>query len=162
MLGPSLLVAPVFVPQQEETEYYLPTGRWTSFYHPDRVIVGPTWVKEKVALDDIPLWVRPDSVLVLGPPGAKKPDYDYSKQVEVRIYELTDGHQVSIDVPGGTGTVIAGVIRVRRESANVHISVQSGKIEIESATVFANGGKHTGRKTLAANGNNVILVEIST
>lgn len=66
MLGPSLLVAPVFVSADEETEYYLPAGRWTSFYNPQRVVQGPTWIKEKVALDDIPLWVRQGSVVLLG------------------------------------------------------------------------------------------------
>ena len=40
MLGPSLLVAPSFVPDTEITEYYLPAGRWTSFYHPQRVVQG--------------------------------------------------------------------------------------------------------------------------
>ncbi|KAJ3515567.1 hypothetical protein NLJ89_g1674 [Agrocybe chaxingu] len=44
MLGPNLLVAPVFVPLNEETEYYLPAGRWTSFFHPERTIDGPKWV----------------------------------------------------------------------------------------------------------------------
>lgn len=58
MLGPSLLVAPTFVAPSELTEYYLPSGKWTSFYRPERVVEGPVWVKEKIALDDIPLWVR--------------------------------------------------------------------------------------------------------
>lgn len=58
LLGPSLLVAPSFVSASELTEYYLPAGHWTSFFSPQRVVQGPTWIKEKVALDDIPLWVR--------------------------------------------------------------------------------------------------------
>jgi alpha-glucosidase (family GH31 glycosyl hydrolase) len=48
MLGPSLLVAPVFVDVEEESEYYLPAGRWTSFFHPDRTEQGPVWIKEIV------------------------------------------------------------------------------------------------------------------
>ena len=46
MLGPNLLVAPVFVPEGEESEYYLPPGRWTSFFHPTRTIEGPLRAKE--------------------------------------------------------------------------------------------------------------------
>ncbi len=53
-LGPSLLVAPVFVDDKEETEYYIPAGRWTSFFDSARAVDGPAWVKEKVALDEIP------------------------------------------------------------------------------------------------------------
>jgi alpha-glucosidase (family GH31 glycosyl hydrolase) len=50
MLGPSLLVAPVFVVAEEETEYYIPAGRWTSFFHPERTVQGPLWIKEIVRL----------------------------------------------------------------------------------------------------------------
>lgn len=48
MLGPSLLVAPVFVDVKEESEYYIPAGRWTSFFHPERTVQGPVWIKEVV------------------------------------------------------------------------------------------------------------------
>ena len=65
MLGPSLLVAPSFVPPSELTEYYLPLGKWTSFFSPGRMVQGPVWVKEKIAIDVIPLWVREGTGAVL-------------------------------------------------------------------------------------------------
>ena len=86
MLGPSLLVAPVFVPLGETSEYYLPQGRWTSFFHPERTLVGPTWVKEVVPIDEIPVWVRPGSVLCLGPSNMGRPDYNLSQDLEVQVY----------------------------------------------------------------------------
>lgn len=41
MLGSSVLVAPVFS-EDGEVEFYLPAGRWTSFWD-DTVVQGPVW-----------------------------------------------------------------------------------------------------------------------
>lgn len=111
MLGPSLLVVPVFVPEGEETEYYIPAGRWTSFFYPDRFVDGPRWIKEVVPIDDIPVWVRPGSVLCLGPPGIGRPDYDYSVQLEVQAYEVPRGQTVIADIPSGRADEIVGYVK---------------------------------------------------
>lgn len=139
MLGPSLLVAPVFVPESEETEYYLPKGKWTSFFNPQRVLQGPMWVKEKVALDDIPLWVRQDSVLLLGPEKTGKPDYEFNKGLEVRVYELTDEDSVRIHVPRGKGVDLVGEVVVRRQGKEVTVTTSGDTIEL-STIVFHHSG----------------------
>jgi len=112
-LGPSLLVAPVFVPLGEETEYYLPAGRWTHFFDSTRTIEGPKWVREHVALDDMPVWVRQNTVLILGPDGIGRPDYDYTKDLEVRFYDISK--ETVTTVPTGKGTAVAGAIRAWKE-----------------------------------------------
>ncbi|CAA7267659.1 unnamed protein product [Cyclocybe aegerita] len=132
MLGPNLLVAPVFVPLKEETEYYLPAGRWTSFFHPERTIDGPKWVREVVPLDEVPLWVRPGSVLVLGPPGIGRPDYDYTKDLEVRVYELEEGGVVKVDVPAGKGKVMAGKVVAERKTGEEGVQVKNEGVEVKS------------------------------
>ncbi|KAA1471237.1 alpha-glucosidase [Dentipellis sp. KUC8613] len=137
MLGPSLLVAPVFVPASEESEYYLPAGRWTSFFHPERTVVGPTWLSEVVPVDEIPVWVRPDSVLVLGPADTRRPDYELSKGIDVQLYEIADGHVSLTDVPSGEGNGIAGTVEVKRVGGDVTISVVKGVVEMATATVFS-------------------------
>lgn len=137
MLGPSLLVAPVFVPEGEESEYYLPAGKWTSFYDPKRVVSGPTWIKEIVAIDDIPVWVRQGSVLVLGPPGIGKPDYGLNVAVELRVYELHEGQVVQVDVPTGAGAEFAGEIRAKRKKGEIKISVSKGSVEISTVQLFS-------------------------
>lgn len=119
MLGPSLLVAPVFVPQEEEAEYYLPAGRWTSFWDSSRTIQGPVWVKERVALDDIPVWVRPGSALCLGPEKTGRPDYDFTSGVEVRLYQLQDGQTVSAAIPSQEGTKMAGTITATKRGDEI-------------------------------------------
>jgi alpha-glucosidase (family GH31 glycosyl hydrolase) len=137
MLGPSLLVAPVFVPEGEESEYYLPAGRWTSFFHPERVIQGPVWVKEVVPLDEVPVWVRGGSVLVLGPAGIGRPDYNLGQRVEVRAYELDEDQAVTVDVPAGEGLKITGTVTVQKKSGEV--LVEGASVDVAAITVFASG-----------------------
>jgi len=124
--GPNLLVVPIFVPVDEDAEYYLPAGRWTSFFHPERTVTGPKWVKERVPIDEIPVWVRPGSVLLLGPEGIGRPDYDYTQRLEVRAYGLEDGAKVTVDVPVGKGTDLAGQIKVQRVNGALSVEVDGG------------------------------------
>ncbi|KAF7789567.1 hypothetical protein EIP86_000513 [Pleurotus ostreatoroseus] len=139
MLGSSLLVAPVFVHEGEESEYYLPAGRWTSFFHPERTLVGPTWVKEVVPIDEIPVWVRPGSVLALGPAGTGRPDYAYAESVSLHAYELAEGQVVKVAVPVGKGREIAGVITVQMKENVVSAEVTDGKVALAELTVFTHG-----------------------
>ncbi|KAI0060882.1 hypothetical protein BV25DRAFT_1806732 [Artomyces pyxidatus] len=139
MLGPALLVAPVFVPEGEETEYYLPAGRWTSFFNPQRVVAGPVWVKEVVPLDEIPVWVRPGSVLVLGPAGMGRPDYALDSALDVQVYEIADGETVRADVPLGKGDAIAATLQAQREGDEVAVTIVAGSADVASVSVFVEG-----------------------
>ncbi|KAJ3726263.1 alpha-glucosidase [Lentinula raphanica] len=125
MMGPSLLVAPVFVPQEEETEYYIPAGRWTNFWDHNRTVEGPTWIKEQVALDQIPVWVRPGTLLLRGPPKTGRPDYDYGKDLRVELYDLAEG-QTTAKLPGGA------LIRADRTGGQIKLTIAEGKASIES------------------------------
>ncbi|KAF8232393.1 alpha-glucosidase [Tricholoma matsutake] len=136
MLGPSLLIAPVLVPNGEKAEYYIPVGRWTSFFHPERVVEGPTWIKDFVPIDEIPVWVRPGTILCLGPERTGRPDYQYNKDVEVRLYELADGQSLESNIPSGQGVAIAGRIRATREFGKITINALGKELEISSITVF--------------------------
>ena len=87
MMGDSLLVAPVFN-DESIAEYYLPDGNWTNFFT-GRKRKGGKWYTEKVGYLDIPLWVKENSAIALGNRD-DRPDYDYSKDNEIRVYELSD------------------------------------------------------------------------
>ena len=155
MLGPSLLVAPVFVPQGEELEYYIPAGRWTSFFHPERSIVGPVWVREVVPLDEIPVWVRPNTVLCLGPPGIGRPDYEFGKGLDVQVYELEDGRVSDMEIPKGIRKIIAGVVRVEGSGGEAKVSVQ-GDVDLRSVSLYTGGKAKTvevaqGERTVSLN-----------
>jgi len=125
MLGPSLLVAPVFVPQEEETEYYIPAGRWTNFWDHQRTVVGPKWIKERVGLDEVPVWVRPGTLLLRGPPKTGRPDYDYGKDLRVEIFDIAEG-ETCAKVPGGA------IIRADRKDGKVTVSIAEGNASIDS------------------------------
>jgi alpha-glucosidase (family GH31 glycosyl hydrolase) len=109
MFGESLLVAPVF--HASAATYYLPAGRWTCLWS-DKVLEGPRWVTERdYPLSSIPVFVKQNSVLLLGPSDIKVPDYEYSRvELEVRQYEVTD--DVVVQVPLGKGKAMAGEIKV--------------------------------------------------
>ena len=84
MLGESLLVAPVF-DESGGVEFYLPAGKWTSFWN-DEVVEGPKWVKETHKFDTLPLYVREGSILILGKEGEMRTTWDWTKDVEVKTF----------------------------------------------------------------------------
>ncbi|TFK72539.1 hypothetical protein BDN72DRAFT_763099 [Pluteus cervinus] len=157
LLGPSLLVAPVLTPLGEDTEYYIPAGRWTSFFNPQSTVTGPLWIKEQVPINEIPVWVRPGTVLCLGPPGIGRPDYDYSHNVNVQLYEIAESQVISTDVPLNGGANIAGTIHVRRDGDIIGVSIeraQGSNLKVSDITVFDASGH--GREIVEVVGGEVI------
>ncbi|KAL0071602.1 hypothetical protein AAF712_001459 [Marasmius tenuissimus] len=130
MFGPSLLVAPVFGPQEEETEYYIPKGVWTYYWDQGRTVEGPVWVKERVPLDEIPLWVRPGTVLVRGPSGLGRPDYDYAKDLHVDVFGLEDGQQVAVKIPSHEKGEHVATLTAERKGSKVSVKVTEGTANI--------------------------------
>jgi len=56
MLGPDLLVAPIFNASGEVT-FYLPKGKWRNYFT-DEVVEGGLWVTENHGFNSLPLYVR--------------------------------------------------------------------------------------------------------
>jgi alpha-D-xyloside xylohydrolase len=94
MLGDSLLVAPIFE-ESGEVVFYLPKGKWTSFFTGE-VKSGPAWVTEKHEFHTLPLYVRENTILVLGPEGERRTVYDYVENVEVRTYHVGAGAKANV------------------------------------------------------------------
>lgn len=129
MFGSSLLVAPVFCKDTEETQFYLPEGAWTSFWDRSDVIVGPKWVKRKVPYDEIPVFVKENTILALGPSGMGRPDYDYMSNLQVRVYGLKDdGMIASLNIPSGKGPESAALLTAKAEEGKLTIEVSDGKL----------------------------------
>ncbi|HEU4756386.1 MAG TPA: alpha-xylosidase, partial [Agromyces sp.] len=61
LLGPDLLVAPVFS-ASGDVEYYLPPGRWTNWFTRETV-EGGGWRRERHGFDTVPLWIRAGAVI---------------------------------------------------------------------------------------------------
>ncbi|MEU6387911.1 alpha-xylosidase [Streptomyces sp. NPDC046939] len=108
MLGPDLLVAPVFT-ADGDVEFYLPEGTWTHLLTGERV-EGPAWRRETHGYDSLPLYVRPGAVLPLGA-DEQRPDGDWTEGLTLLV--TPDAHDVTVTVPDRHGSQAASY-RVRR------------------------------------------------
>jgi alpha-D-xyloside xylohydrolase len=120
MLGPSLLVAPVFSPEST-VDYYLPPGRWTNFLSGD-VVDGGRWVRETHGYTSLPLMVRSNTVLPVGA-NERKPDYDFAEGVTFQIFQLQDGATATAAVPTVKGD-LAVTLTANRTGQEIHIQAK--------------------------------------
>jgi alpha-glucosidase (family GH31 glycosyl hydrolase) len=65
LLGPDLLVAPMFVPRGRRN-IYLPSGGWYDFWT-DRRFDGARWITYDAELERLPVFVRAGAVIPMGP-----------------------------------------------------------------------------------------------
>jgi alpha-D-xyloside xylohydrolase len=120
MLGDSLLVAPIFS-HDGGVRFYVPKGRWTNLLTSD-VIEGPRWVQEKHGFMSLPLLVRPNSVIPIGN-RTDKPDYDYSENITLNIYQLEDEKDIQVEIPLPDGN-IETIFGIKRDGNTIHIQRQ--------------------------------------
>jgi alpha-D-xyloside xylohydrolase len=134
LLGPDLLVAPVFT-ESGEVELYLPAGTWTSLLTGERV-TGGGWRRERHGFESLPLYVREGAVL---PMGARedRPDTDHLDGLTLRAF------------PGaaGTRTVRVGDATFTVETTDDAV-VASGpdgswSLQVGDAVAAAEGGTAT-------------------
>ncbi|MBB4910059.1 alpha-xylosidase [Actinophytocola algeriensis] len=111
MLGPDLLVAPVFR-EDGVVDYYVPDGSWTHYLTGEEV-TGPRWVRETHSADSVPLLVRPGAVLPVGAVD-DRPDYSYADGVTLHVFGLADGASVTTVVPTVSGDVACTFTTTRR------------------------------------------------
>ncbi|MDR0283394.1 MAG: alpha-xylosidase [Propionibacteriaceae bacterium] len=126
LLGPSLLVAPVFT-KEGTVEFYLPAGRWTSLLD-GTVAEGGRWVRETHDLASLPLYVREDTVLPLGA-AVDRPESDWADGVTLDLYELVDGHDSTTVIPAADAGVGASDVtfRVRRAGDVITVDTDSDR-----------------------------------
>jgi alpha-D-xyloside xylohydrolase len=65
MLGPDLLVAPMFEPSGSR-EIYLPAGGWFDYWT-DRRFDGARWITYEAELETLPLFARAGAIIPMGP-----------------------------------------------------------------------------------------------
>ncbi|MGW0335699.1 alpha-xylosidase [Streptomyces sp. NPDC003011] len=137
MLGPDLLVAPVFS-DEGEVSYYVPEGTWTHFVT-GKTLTGPRWVRERHGFLSVPLLVRPGAVIPVGAV-ADRPDYDHADGVTLRAYGLERGAQVSVRVGDVTFTVVREGDLVRASCGDPRapwgLAVDGREVRAEAGTGF--------------------------
>ena len=105
MLGESLLCAPVF-DESGIAEFYLPEGEWFDLLGEiDAPLTkGGRWLRRKCSYLEMPVYVKPDSVIVLGN-FTDDVCYDYLDHATVLLCGISDGNTVSCKLyrtEGGT------------------------------------------------------------
>lgn len=100
LLGGNLLVAPVLHPGGR-VSYYLPAGRWTTL-DGARTEDGPCWIEESVGVFELPVWVRPGTLLPRRATPAD-PDSDPLEDLLLTVYGLADGAIATCRVPNADG-----------------------------------------------------------
>ncbi|MHC3814429.1 alpha-xylosidase [Streptomyces sp. NBC_00341] len=120
MLGPDLLVAPVFT-EDGQVEYYVPEGTWTSLLTGETV-TGPVWRHETHGFDSLPVLVRPGAVLPWGAED-QRPDGDWLDGLTLRAYGPVAAADAVVTVPDLTGAV-AATFRVVRDGAALSVTAE--------------------------------------
>jgi len=119
MLGPDLLVAPVFS-TDGRVEVYLPEGTWTHLLSGERV-TGPRWRTERHGYDGLPLYVREGAVLPLAGDDSR-PDGDWlDAPVLLAHPPAAPGYTAEVTVPDTAG-LPAATFRVRREGGLLRVT----------------------------------------
>ncbi|KUL50851.1 MULTISPECIES: alpha-xylosidase [unclassified Streptomyces] len=120
MLGPDLLVAPVFS-AEGDVEFYLPEGTWTHLLTGERVR-GPGWRRETHGFDSLPLYVRPGALLPLGA-DERRPDGDWLAELMLLATPETapgSTYDVEVTVPDLRGRP-AATFRATRHGDSVNV-----------------------------------------
>jgi alpha-D-xyloside xylohydrolase len=159
MLGDSLLVAPVFS-HDGSVRYYVPQGRWTNLLNGD-VIEGPRWVREVYDFMSLPVLVRPNSVIPIGN-RTDRPDYDYSNDVTLQVYELENKNQIQVEIPT-LGGKIETMFSVLRKDDVINIQRQGSSkpwnVSLMGVTNVRNAEE---AEFLISNGSTLIRVDSQT
>ena len=101
MLGPNLLVAPVFTTEGEAT-FYVPLSehkseaKWRSWFDYGKTYEGGRWYTETHGFDTMPLLVRPGSVLPINPK-LSRADSDPLEGLEILVNAPLDSG-ISIEI----------------------------------------------------------------
>ncbi|MBQ7480550.1 MAG: alpha-xylosidase [Lachnospiraceae bacterium] len=110
MLGDALLVAPIFN-DKGTVSYYLPEGKWTHLLTGEKR-EGGRYYSDTYDYFSMPLYVGPDTILIRGNTD-NRPDYDYTDNITVHIYELEDGHTATADIVNTDGRKVNSITAVR-------------------------------------------------
>ena len=147
LLGPDLLVAPVFS-ADGDVEYYVPEGTWTSLLTGER-ITGPAWRRETHGFDSLPLLVRPGAVLPWGADD-QRPDGDWLDGLTLRVFDAdAPAVERTVSVPDLSG-VPAAVFRVVRDGDTVRVTAEgTDRAYRVSAEGSGAAGEGTGTVTVA-------------
>jgi len=111
MLGPSLLVCPVFS-GAGNVSFYVPSGVWTNLLTREKVS-GPRIVSRKTDSGEIPLYVRPNSILTS----------HSGDTITFSCFELAEGNVAAAEIFGQNKTA-SGIINVLKHDGRITVKTE--------------------------------------
>ena len=117
MLGPSLLIAPVFSEDGDVT-LYLPEGRWTQILTGETV-EGGRWRREKHSFLSLPVYARANTLVAWGGRD-DRPDYDFAEGAVFAAYALDERAEASAAIVDPAGAE-AFRLTVRHDGAAIDV-----------------------------------------
>jgi alpha-D-xyloside xylohydrolase len=115
LLGPDLLVAPMFVPRGRRN-IYLPAGRWYDFWT-DQRFDGARWITYDAELETLPLFVRAGAVISMGP--------------ELQYANERPWDPLSFEVYPGNPGVTEMELTDDRRRLRFQLTVQGGRVQLD-------------------------------
>ena len=125
-MGDSLLVAPVF--DDSRAEYYLPAGEWTHALTGE-VRAGGGWHFDELDFFGLPLWIRPNRVIPMGPERTQV-DYDFVAQVRLVCGKLDRATPCTVPIVDGKGQPVAR-FELQQEGSRVTVASEDGRSDYE-------------------------------
>jgi alpha-D-xyloside xylohydrolase len=122
LLGDGLLVAPVF--HDARAEYYLPAGEWTHALTGE-VRAGGGWHFDELDFFGLPLWIRPNAVVPMGPERARV-DYDFAAQVRLVCGKLDGTTPRTIPLVDGQGRPLVR-FELEQQGSRVTVTSEDGR-----------------------------------
>ncbi|KAF8889017.1 glycosyl hydrolases family 31-domain-containing protein [Infundibulicybe gibba] len=132
MLGPNLLVAPVFN-AEGDVQYYVPKGKWYGILD-EKIREGPAFVTEKHDFMSIPLLLRPNSAIAMSSrvglegKAKKTAGYDYTRDVIILV-NPQGKMDIEIQIPDSSDPgAIAAVLNVKGNESTVTVDIVKGSL----------------------------------
>ena len=111
MLGTALLVCPVFS-GAGNVSFYVPAGTWTNLLTREKV-TGPRIVSRKAEANEIPIYVRPNSILTS----------HTGDTITFSCFELAEGKIAAAEV-FGQNKAASGVINVLKQDGRITVKTE--------------------------------------
>ncbi|TFK37706.1 glycosyl hydrolases family 31-domain-containing protein [Crucibulum laeve] len=133
MLGPNLLIAPVFN-AEGDVQFYLPKGNWYGILD-GKVRTGPGFFTENHDFMSLPLFLRPGTAIVLGKEPAagsttrQQATYDYTDGITVLV-NPGEGIDAEVEIPDSESPgKVAVVLQIKGNEASINVHIAKGTMK---------------------------------
>ena len=111
MLGSSILVCPV-LSGSGNVSFYVPAGNWTNFLTRETV-TGPRIVSRKTEINELPIYIRPNSILTSHSGDA----------ITFSCFQLAEGKVAAAEILGQNKS-LSGIVNVLKQDGRITVKTE--------------------------------------